>query len=153
MENICCFAGHGKMNYGEETRNQVYLKCRELVADFGVKEFWVGHYGDFDKLAASVIRELKQQYPAVRLNLVIPYLTKGINENKEYYYKNYDAILMAQIPDGTPRPYRILKCNEYMVNEASYLIAYVSHSFGGAAKTLAYASRREHIKIFNFANQ
>ena len=36
-----------------------------------------------------------------------------------------------------------------MVEHSAFLIACVDHSFGGAAKTLEYATRTDHIKIFN----
>ncbi len=32
-----------------------------------------------------------------------------------------------------------------MVDKSDYLISYVKHSFGGAAKTLAYAKRKNKI--------
>ncbi len=145
MKNICCFAGHGKLMYSQDIKNQVFNKCRELITDFEVNEFWVGHYGNFDKLAADTVRNLKQQYSDTTLNLVIPYLTKDIDTYKEQYYEDYDNILMAKIPDGTPRLCQILKCNQYMVDKSNYLIACVNYAFGGAAKTVEYAKRKGHI--------
>lgn len=150
QKNICCFAGHGKLVYGKNIRNEVFNKCSELITNCGVNEFWVGNYGSFDKMAAGVIRELKKYYPDIELNLVVPYLTKEINTHKEEYYKKYDDVLIARLPIGAPHRYKIKFCNEYMVDSSKYLIAYVNYSFGGAAKTLEYAERRS-IKIFNFA--
>lgn len=150
MKNICCFAGHGKLNYGNDVKNKILNKCRELIIDYYVNEFWVGNYGSFDRLAADVVRIIKREYPDIKLNLVIPYLTKNIDAYKEQYYKDYDNILMAKIPDDTPKRYHILKCNQYMVSESKYLIAFVNYSFGGAAKTLEYAEHKEHIEVFNF---
>lgn len=149
MKNICCFAGHGKIIYGDDIKKRIFDKCRELVEEFSVNEFWVGNYGSFDKLAADNVRKLKKQYSNIELNLVIPYLTKTIDTHKERYYKDYDNILMAQIPTNTPKQYQILKCNQYMVDMSNYLIAFVNGSFGGAAKTMEYAKRKK-IKIFNF---
>ncbi len=147
--NICCFAGHGKISYGKDIQNQLSDKCRELIADFGVNEFWTGNYGSFDKLSAIVIRDLKKQYTDIELNLVIPYLTEKINQFRNEYYKNYDNIIMAEIPAKTPKRYRILKCNKYMIDNSKYLIAYVGSSCGGAAKTLEYAKKKKYIEIFN----
>lgn len=127
MKNICCFAGHSKLSYGDDVKNQVFNKCYELIIDFCVNEFWVGNYGSFDRLAANVVRRLKRQH-----------------------YKYYDNIIMAQIPDGTPKRYQILKCNQYMVDKSKYLIAFVNSSFGGAAKTMEYAKRKRNIEVFNF---
>lgn len=147
---ICCFAGHGKLFYGDDVKSRVSDKCRELICDFGVDEFWVSNYGNFDAVTASVVRNLKQEYPHIELALIIPYTTKEIDENKELYYHNYDNILIADIPEGTPKRFHVLKCNQYMVDMSSYLIAYVNSFYGGAAKTLAYAQRKNLIIIFNF---
>ena len=83
--------------------------------------------------------------------MIIPYLTKEINEYREQYYKNYDEMVIAEIPEKTQKKYRILKTNEYMVDNSSYLICFINHSWGGAAKNLEYAERKKHITIFNLA--
>lgn len=118
---ICCFAGHGNLVYNEDIKNKIYNKCHELIVDFDVNEFWVGNYGNFDKTAAHIIRELKLKYPNIELNLIIPYITKKITKNKEWYYKKYDNIIIADFPASTPYRYGILKCCPYMVNNSKYL--------------------------------
>ncbi len=146
---ICCFAGHGKYSIDDETREKLYAKCEELILNEDVKEFWVGHYGSFDGTASRTVRELQKKYPNIKLCLVIPYVTKGINDYKENYYKDYNEILMADMPENTPKKYQIIKCNQYMVDESDFLIAYVNYSWGGAIKTLEYALRKKHIQVFN----
>ena len=85
------------------------------------------------------------------MNLVIPYLTSEINEYKELYYKDYDNILVADIPEKTPKKLQIIKGNQYMVKNSQVLVCYVKHSWGGAAKTLEFAQKRKNIKIINIA--
>ncbi len=92
----CCFAGHSQI-YGADIKAQVIDVVRSLIIDSGVSEFWVGNYGQFDKIAASAVRSLKQELPTISLSLVIPYLTQEINEYREEYYKDYDSIIMADI--------------------------------------------------------
>ncbi len=82
---------------------------------------------------------------------LFPNITKQLNEYKEQYYEKYDEILIADMPPFTPRQLKIIKCNEYMVKESYYLICYVKHSWGGAAKTLEYAQKR-NIHIINMAD-
>lgn len=149
---ICSFAGHSKQIYDDSIKEDVKNKCRELICDYGVNEFWVGDYGFFDSLAAEAVRELKKQYSHIRLTLVIPYVTKKINEYREQYYINYDSILLADMPENTPIRYRILKCNQYMIDNSEYLIAYIELPFGGAYKTYEYAKRRKYINIINLGN-
>lgn len=149
MTKICCFAGH-RDTYCVDLEKRIKEKLMVLIEE-GVKTFWVGHYGRFDKMAAQVVRELKQCYSDVNLVLVIPYLTKEINHERQYYYENYDAILLADIPFNTPKRFAIEKCNQYMVDNCQYLICYVCTSFGGAAKTLAYAEKKKDIQIVNLS--
>lgn len=151
-KKICCFIGHSKIYADKDFELKVYEKCEELIKNCDVTSFWAGNYGAFDCLAARMVKRLKEKYPYIELDLVIPYLTEAINKDKEKYYKEYDCMLMADIPECTPAKYRILKCNQYMVDCSDYLIAYVNYSFGGAAKTLEYAKRKKNIEIFNFGD-
>lgn len=143
MGNVrrCCFAGHSKL-YGGRVSEQLYETIRLLIAEQDVKDFLVGNYGAFDSCAASAVRNLKRKFPQVTLSLVIPYLTKEIDEYRENYYKNYDSIVIANIPEGTSRNLKIIKTNEYMVNASEFIICYVNYSRGEAAKTMDYAKRK-----------
>lgn len=152
MSIKCCFAGHKDVYYSDHIKNKLRARCEELITKNYVTEFLLGNYGRFDKIAASVLQQLKTVYPHIVITLVIPYLTSEINEFKEQYYNKYDNIVMAGIPASTPHRFRIIKCNEYMVNESDYLIAYVTNSFGGAAKTLDHAKRKNKI-IYNLCSK
>ncbi|MBQ7975092.1 MAG: DUF1273 domain-containing protein [Clostridia bacterium] len=113
--------------------------------------FYVGNYGAFDRMCARAVRSLKKKYSFINLNLVVPYLTAEINDNKEQYYADFDCILLADIPETTPRRLGIIKCNEYMVKKSDYIICFVKYSWGVAAKTLEYAESKKHIKIINIS--
>ena len=143
----CCFAGHNE-TYGEEAREKIKEIAVRLIEEKGVAEFWVGNYGSFDRCAALAIREVKERFEQVKLVLVLPYLTKAIEEYKEEYYEKYDFIVMADIPEKTPARLKIIKANEYMVDNCDYLICNVAHSWGGAARTMEYA-RRKNREIYN----
>ena len=43
------------------------------ITEHGVTEFVVGHYGGFDRLAASAVREAKKRHPEITLTLLLPY--------------------------------------------------------------------------------
>lgn len=151
MNKRCCFAGHSQIYNTDNLYNNLVNLIERLIIEENVSEFWVGNYGNFDGLSTKAVRDLKENHPNIQLNLVIPYLTSSINECKELYYKKYDHILMADLPEKTPKKFQILKCNEYMVQNSNFIICYVQYSWGGAAKTLEYAKRKKHIKIFNLA--
>lgn len=149
MRRVCCFAGHSKLYGSEDIYAKLLSVIEKLISEENINEFRVGNYGDFDKLAAKAVRALKERYSDLQLNLVIPYLTSEINEYREQYYRSYDNILLADIPEKTPEKLRIIKTNQYMIQNADILVCYVRHSFGGAAKTLEYAEKTAHIKVIN----
>ena len=91
----CCFAGHSDI-WDSNLADKIKNIAEDLIVNHNVKEFWVGNYGTFDGSAAAAIRELQKTYTDIKLDLVIPYLTKSINEYKELYYKKCDNILLPK---------------------------------------------------------
>ncbi len=152
MNKICCFAGHREVLEENALRQALYLKCEELILESGVDCFWVGNYGRFDRLAALIVEKLKEKYSYIRLELVLPYITKSMTDFDEQFYKKFDNIIIAQIPESTPIKFKILKCNRYMVDCSDFLIGYVNYSFGGASKTFEYAKKKGTIEIYNLGS-
>lgn len=145
----CCFAGHSKIYCEDMLREKILSSAEKLITQHDVKEILVGNYGDFDRCATGVVKELKKKYN-VKLVLIIPYMTKEIVENRDYYNRIYDEICLATISDNVPFKCRILYANRYMVDCCEYLIAYVNSSWGGASKTLEYAIHKNR-NIINLA--
>lgn len=146
----CCFAGHSDI-YDRLLTNKIKKIAVELIEKENVSCFWVGNYGDFDKYSATTIRELKNEYPYISLELIIPYLTKEIILSNDYSQK-FDNILVAEMPENTPKKFQILKCNEYMVKKCDFLVCYVKRSYGGAYKTLE-AARKNGLQIINLCEK
>ena len=61
----CFFIGHREAS--EEIYPALYAAVEQHILEYGVTEFIVGHYGGFDRLAASAVKEAKCFYPEVRL--------------------------------------------------------------------------------------
>ena len=108
---------------------------RGLIAE-GADCFLLGGYGGFDSLVAHTVHELKRQYPEIHSTLVIPYL------NREYSTELYDDTTYPPLED-VPMKFAISKRNEWMVDQADAVVAYVTHGWGGAAATLQYAEREK----------
>ncbi len=135
-----CFCGHSRL-YSKY--DLVKEKCYEVVKNQilnGVDSFLVGEYGDFDGSAASVCLTLKKDYPNIEVCLVLPYYRPHIDDYTQQRYNRFDSIITPPLED-TPYRYRIVKANQFMVDQSDILIAYVRSS-GGAAKTLQYAIRK-----------
>ena len=138
MGKICYFAGHRDTFGEEDLYSRIISLAEKLIVCEDVTEFRVGRSGNFDKLAARAIEELRKLYP-VKLIIVIPYLTKDVDKDSE---KFFDEIIIADIPPSTPHRYRIIRCNEYSVKSADFLICYIPYTWGGAWKTAEYARRK-----------
>ena len=132
--SVVMFCGHGEF-YGDEAVKRWLRETVEALILRGADDFLLGGYGGFDACAASVVWELKQAHPHIRSTLVLPYLGRKVDAAK------YDDTFYPPL-EKVPKRFAISKRNEYMVNEADIVVAYVNHSWGGAATTLAYAKRK-----------
>lgn len=133
MTVTCC--GHSDIYGDEEVRRWLEETVENLILR-GADLFYLGGYGGFDRMAASVVWRLKKKYPNVKSILVLPYLDRRMNDDI------YDGTTYPPL-EKTPRRFAISKRNEWMVAQADVVVAYVTHDWGGAAKTLAYAKRKK----------
>ena len=132
---IITFCGHSKIVDKEAVRERLTSEICNLLSS-GYTTFYLGGYGDFDLMAASVLREMKDSYPSIDRVLVLPYL------DRKYDEKLYDSTVYPPL-ESVPKRFTISKRNEWMVEQADVVIAYVTHDWGGAAKTLEYAVRKK----------
>jgi len=145
-----CFCGHSKLY---NSYDSIKAKCLEIVrglTEKGADSFLIGDYGDFDGLAASVCLALKKEHPHIEVCLVLPYYRPHIDDYTQQRYNRFDSVITPTLED-TPYRYRIVKANQYMVDQADIVIAYVRSS-GGATKTLQYAHRKGK-NIINLAEE
>lgn len=133
-ERTATFIGHREC-YGI-TSEKIYTEIEKLITS-GVTEFLNGGMGAFDWMCAHQVYELKKRYPKIRNYLIIPYLTFSIREQKYF-----DEIIY---PDGFEKYHfkaAIPARNKYLIDNASYALCYVTHSWGGAAQTYQNALKR-----------
>ena len=138
---IITFCGHSNCLFLDEEKEKLkQLLIKEISKNLTCK-FYLGGYGAFDSLCLRTLRELKTYFPNIELLFITPYLDKNYSklELAKYYY---DDIIFPPI-ENVPRKFAILKRNEWMVDSADLVIAYVKYSWGGAAKTLEYAKRKK----------
>lgn len=135
------FCGHSDTPYSDEVRQWLYKVVRELIEQ-GAAKFYFGEYGNFDRMAASVVWNLKKQHLNIQSILVLPYLDKRFDA-PYYDEKTYPPL------ENVPRRYAIAHRNRWMVDNSDVIVAYVRHSWGGAAKTLERA-RRKGLTIINW---
>lgn len=106
----------------------------------GVSIFYLGGYGTFDVLAAKAVWRQKVIYPGIKAILVLPYANQSIDTSC------YDKTIYP-ISEAVPPRYAIIERNRWMVKKANIVISGVNHSWGGAAKTLAYARQERRVVL------
>lgn len=118
-------------------------------------EFLVGRNGDFDLMAASVIRKLKRETgnDNIYLTLVLPYETAELRNNTEAFESYYDSIEICEASALCNPRYAIVARNRDMVDRADLVAVYVKHESGGAYQSLKYAEKNEKRIINLYHNQ
>lgn len=129
MGKVCTFFGH------HDCPSTIKPKLREVLVDLiehhNVDTFYVGRQGMFDSIVHAVLRELTQLYPHIRYSVVL----ERVPERKNGFDLNdySDTMLPEGIESVHPR-YAISWRNRWMMKQAEYVVTYVTHSWGGAAK-------------------
>lgn len=152
MSKTCCFIGHSEV--WMEISQALTTAVKRHITEYGVTDFLVGNYGQFDRMAAAAVKGAKTLHPGVRLYLMLPYhpeLGRPLPNMDAY-----DNIVYPSEMEGVPRRLAIPRLNRILIEDSDYAIAYVTHSWGGAATTLEYAQTRERkglIQIENLAGK
>ena len=120
----CTFFGHRDCPETICPKLRTKLKC--LIAKHNVDMFYVGNQGRFDALVRSVLRELQEVYP-LYYTVVLAYMPQQGHEDYS------DTMLPEGIESVHPR-YAISWRNNWMLQQSEYVVAYVTHSWGGAAQ-------------------
>ena len=146
---IVTFCGHRDILFknGEEERLEEEL--RKVLEDSPDAVFYLGDYGKFDGLCNYTLRQLQKEYPLLRRVFVTPYLDPEY-AHFQYVDDYYDEVLYP-FTDKVVKRFAISKRNQWMVNQADLVIAYVDHGWGGAAKTFEYAVRK-HKRYVNLGD-
>lgn len=147
----CFFIGHRETS--ERVLPALAQEVERHIIECGVTEFVVGHYGGFDRLAASAVQDAKQRRPEVTLTLLLPYhpVERPISTPK-----GFDRTLYPPDMETVPKRLAIVRANRWMLCHSDYLIAYVSHPSAGSREVLEAALRRQKrglIRVTNLAGR
>ena len=142
------FCGHSNFSFDNTVKEKLKELLLQEIRKNPACKFYLGGYGDFDSLCLNILKEIKADFPTIELLFITPYLNDNYSklETAKLYY---DGIIYPPL-ENVPRRFCILKRNEWMVDEADLVIAFVKYSWGGAAKTLEYVKRKK-VEFFNLA--
>lgn len=132
MSGKCCtFFGHRQC----PDCIRPLLKCclENLIVNDDVTVFYVGNQGAFDSIVRSVLRELAEQYTNITYAVVLAYLPTERKDDLAQYQDYADTMYPEGI-ETVPKRFAIDWRNRWMLKQADYVITYITHSWGGAAK-------------------
>ena len=133
----CFFIGH--RDTPEDVLPILIDTVEQHISQHGVCSFIVGHYGNFDRLAAKAVIAAKKSHPQITLSLLLPYHPA---ERPIATPAGFDDTYYPAAMENVPRQLAIVHANRYVAQRADYLIAYVRHAPGNAHALLAYAQRK-----------
>lgn len=147
------FTGHAFVSSYAAVKEKVKQQLRAYVDGARAITFYLGGYGSFDEICAAVCRELKQEYEGIELVYVTPYISLSEQDKirRMTEQKLIDASVYPPI-EGVPPRLAILKRNEWMIQNADLVIAYIDHEYGGAYKAYQYAKHKNK-KIINICDE
>ena len=134
----CFFIGHREAS--EEIYSVLYAAVEQHIVEYGFTEFIVGHYGGFDRLAASAVKEAKRFYPEVKLTLLLPYHPV---ERPIPTPDGFDGTFYPPGMESVSSKAAIIRANRYVVDHVDYLIAYTWHPASNAQELVEYAWKRQ----------
>lgn len=151
-EKTCCFTGHRIIPKAEISTIKTKLKKAiiELIND-GVIYFGTGGALGFDTIAAQTILDLREEYPQIKLILVLPCKNQTAKWKQsdidmyEYIISQADKCVYTSenYYDGCMQ-----KRNRHLIDNSSYCICYLTHKRGGTFYTYNYA-KKNGLKIIN----
>ncbi len=136
----CTFFGHRDCPISIKSRLREVIV--DLIVNHNVDTFYVGNQGQFDAYVRSNLRDLQHEYPHVRYSVVLAYIPSKKAEVDDYT----DTML----PDGLesiPPRYAIAWRNKWMLQQADMVVAYITHTFGGAARFVTRAEKQDKTVI------
>lgn len=143
------FTGH--RTYCGEADQMLCHTLRALYAR-GYRTFLSGMAVGFDLAAAEAVVALREELPEIRLHAVVPFAAHG-ERMKPHDRERYDRLLRAAdrvtLMAEAYYPACYHRRNDFLVSEASYLIAWYDGSTTGGTYYTLQQARRAHLPIEN----
>lgn len=144
-ELTVCFTGHRQIAYSAAVRIPSLLdEVLTELCERGATTFRAGGAIGFDTVAALKVLELKERYPHIRLELILPcrnqteYWEETAVRTYQYILKRADShlFLFDTYFDGC-----MLERDRRLVEGSDVCVAYCNRSRGGTAYTFTQALR------------
>ena len=145
MKKLCFLFGN--RNAPEHISLKILDAARYCYLQQGVRIFIVGHYGNFDRLAGSAIKQLKIELPDITLLMLIPYHP---SERPVDLLPGWDGTFYPEGMERVPRQYAIVRANEYMARNCDCAICYAP--LPGNARNLRNKITRQQVLLIDLSD-
>ncbi len=138
------FFGHRDFDYSPY-RDKVRAVIMDLIVNHGVEEFWNGFRGNFDKICAEAVYDLKASFPTVKNIMVLSY-----HHRRGFVLPKYFDESVYLLEKHVPPQYAISYTNQEMVLRADFILSGVCRHYGGAYAACIFAKqkKKEVLDIF-----
>lgn len=149
-----CFTGHRKIP--SKQYESISRRLEEILIQLieqGYLYFGAGGALGFDTVAALSVLHLKEQYPQIKLILVLPCKLQTKSWDKEDIAIYEDIKQRCDKCVYTSQEYTrgcMFKRNRHLVDNSSVCIAYLTENSGGTAYTVDYA-KKQGVTVINIA--
>ncbi len=92
VDKYCC--GFGHREFCANVKERLPEVIERLINEQDITVFLTGGMGEFDSNFSAAVRACKSCSRKIRLVLVKPYFSNGLNTNKEYYEYYYDDVII-----------------------------------------------------------
>ena len=139
------FFGHREIENALEVERKLEAIITELIQTKQYIEFLVGREGEFDILAASVVKRVKKQmdYGNCSLIWVLPYIKAEFRDNEKNFLEYYDDVEVCEQSSKAHYKSAMQIRNKAMVDRSDLVICCIQHKSGGAYKTVQYAEKQD----------
>jgi len=149
-----CFTGHRKIPVKQY--DAIYERLKATIVSLierNYRFFGAGGAIGFDTMAAQAVLAIRNQYPHIRLILVLPCRSQA-EKWSEYDRAVYEHIkAQADKVVYTVQEYTkncMYLRNQHLVDNSNVCICYLTEGTGGTAYTVSYA-RMQGLEVINIA--
>ena len=148
------FFGHREIENPLEIEKRLDKLLHDIITQKEYVEFLIGREGEFDLLAASVIRRAVKSYGYGNTSfiLVLPYMKAEYRYNKQEYLDYYNEIEVCAESSEAHYKSAIQLRNRNMVDRSDLIVCCIQRDSGGAYKTVQYA-KKQNCSIVNLAEE
>ncbi len=144
---VACFSGHRKLPEDCAKLRTNLEKAIISLIERGVVFFGNGGALGFDQEAATAVLKLKEDYPHIRLVMVLPcppeqQSLKWNEQQKKRYYDLLDRADKVRVLSPNYTRSCMLDRNRHLVDCSAYLICYLREQHGGTFYTVNYAEQQ-----------